>query len=590
MSLQAGNLQLAVQGNGIFSPNGDGNQDTLTFETTVMEPEGLDTWDMQIVSAEDPDDLVRRFSGTGSVPETITFDGENRRGRATADGTYRAQLSAQYVNGNIVESEPVEFRIDTQAPQARVQARTAPENTKPGAPFVFGGTDKPRVEFDVTLTEGEDWTAVVETPEDSMRGTLARYGFTGPEFSYTWNGTGPEGNEMPDGVYNLTLRARDEAGNLGTSNTVRVRKFTRDTPIGLEIDGDLVRANAGEENRTVTIRPQFEVAELIDEFLLEIKNDDGFVVRSLYKSAPFESFEWDGQNNAGDVLEEGNYTVDFQVIYYHGNKPEVSSRGPIALKRGPTEEPTTPPDVRLAAEPVPFSPDGDGYQDTVQFELEANSTDPVQSWELAIVDPAGNLFRTFSGEGDPPQFIRWNGRAEDGELVQAASDYTAELTVTDENDLSDSAETRVTTDVLVFRDDQGRLLINVPSIHFAGFSADLFEVERSKLEQNLTTLRRLSEILQRFPEYGITVEGHAAHIFFEEGRQKRIEQEEVLLPLSQNRAQEVKEALIILGVERDRMETRGVGGRNPVVPHSNREELWKNRRVVFILEAEDRGE
>jgi outer membrane protein OmpA-like peptidoglycan-associated protein len=38
------------------------------------------------------------------------------------------------------------------------------------------------------------------------------------------------------------------------------------------------------------------------------------------------------------------------------------------------------------------------------------------------------------------------------------------------------------------------------------------------------------------------------------------------------------------------MDTRGVGGSNPVVPHSNREELWKNRRVVFILEAEDRGE
>lgn len=587
LSLTAGDVQIAVEGNGYFSPNGDGSKDTVTFTTEVAEPEGLESWEIAVAPADEPDDPSRTITGSAPVPGTVTFDGRNARGARLPDGEYQVTISVTYENGTRVGSEPRPIVIDTQAPQAGISASTQPEATRPNAPLVFGGENKQAVQFNVRLTEGEPWAATIETPEGTLTGRLADYGFAGPNFEFTWEGNGPEGDELPDGIYTVTLEATDRAGNTGTSNSVRVRKFTRGTPIDVSLEGDEFSPNDDGRNETIMIRPEFEVAELIDQFLLEVKNSDGFVVRSLYRTAPFDSFEWDGTNNAGGGVQEGDYYVDFQIVYHHGNRPRVEDVGPINLDRGPTEAETTPPNVQLSAEPLPFSPDGDGYRDSVQLRLSAASIDAIRDWELRVLDPAGNTFRTWSGEGEPPRFIDWSGEAADGELVQPASVYRAELSVTDVNDNTGTAETSLPVDVLVFRDEQGRVLINVPSIHFAGFSSDLFGVEQERLDQNIRTLRRVAEVLQRFPEYHITIEGHAAHVYYENEQRMEREQEEELLPLSRDRARAVFHALVLLGLDRERMTVTGVGGSDPVVPHSDRENLWKNRRVLFILERNE---
>ena len=62
------------------------------------------------------------------------------------------------------------------------------------------------------------------------------------------------------------------------------------------------------------------------------------------------------------------------------------------------------------------------------------------------------------------------------------------------------------------------------------------------------------------------------------------EQRDVLLPLSAARAEAVKRELVALGVSgTDRITTDGVGGASPVVPFSDEQNRWKNRRVEFIL-------
>jgi outer membrane protein OmpA-like peptidoglycan-associated protein len=45
----------------------------------------------------------------------------------------------------------------------------------------------------------------------------------------------------------------------------------------------------------------------------------------------------------------------------------------------------------------------------------------------------------------------------------------------------------------------------------------------------------------------------------------------------------VKAALVERGMSDDRISTLGRGGRDPVVPHTDLENRWKNRRVEFIL-------
>ena len=56
------------------------------------------------------------------------------------------------------------------------------------------------------------------------------------------------------------------------------------------------------------------------------------------------------------------------------------------------------------------------------------------------------------------------------------------------------------------------------------------------------------------------------------------------MPLSKERANAVRDALIARGIAAGRMKTEGFGGYRPVVPHSDLQNRWKSRRVEFILE------
>ena len=586
MSLRAGDVMLSVQNEDtIFSPNGDGIQDTLTVGIEVLEPEGIDTWEIEVAPRDDPASVLASLTGTDSVPATVTYDGRNMGGNVLDDGVYSALMTIQYDNGNVVSSEPIGFIVDTTEPSAQVSANTLPQATDREDPLVFGGTNKQALEISARISDEPEWYAVISSEEQQLRAPIGEYGLSGPQFTVEWDGTMPDGSEAPDGIYSLYLESTDRAGNSGRSQELRVRRDTRETPIDLEIEGAVITPNDDGIDETVTIVPQFEVAEGIDEFLLEIRNERGQIVRTQYKRSPFESFEWGGENNAGGIVDSGDYTVDFRIIYYNGNEPEVTGVGPINVDTtAVTEEPeATPPNIRVDAGPLPFSPDDDGENDQLRIRLTTRSLTPITRWSVRILDPTGKLFREWSDSGEPPSILRWNGRARDGELVQSAETYTVVFLVEDSEGFVVTEETDVPIDILVMKEGD-RYRIRVPSIHFAPYTADLFDVEQVLLNENLQTLRRLATILERYPDREITIEGHAVHIFWEPGPRKDREQEQVLIPLSRNRAREVKEAMIILGIDNERMNVVGYGGSRPVVPHSDEDDRWKNRRVEFVLE------
>lgn len=587
LSLRAGDVRITTPAeDAVFSPNGDGNQDTLPFSVSVEEPEGIDSWGIEV---QDPDlrsAVVRSMTGEAPVPRRGRFDGRDDEGMVLPDGTYEVTGYVRYENGNVVTSETREFVIDTAAPQARVSVDSAPEGAVSGAPLVFGGTNKPELELTAGIDPDVDWIASIEAPGGTtVEANIAEYGFEGPDINVRWDGTGLEGEEVPDGTYRLQLRATDRAGNVGRTRQVAAIKDTRPRPIDLVVDSNVINTYEDEQNE-VTIRPQYEVEEYIDDFLLEIRNEDGELVRTIYRNRPFDEFTWRAENNAGGPVAEGEYTVDFGIIYYNGDEPQITGVGPIYVDRTRPEpqRPHTPPDIDMSVSPLPFSPDNDGMNDTLTINLEALSSLPIEEWSVEISDPRENGFKSWSGTGEPPERLLWNGRADDGELVQSAVDYQAVFRVEDSEGNVVEVERVIPTDILVMQDGDV-IRIRISSIHFAPFSADLFAIEVDRQDENFRILRRLATILSRYPDYEILIRGHANHILYEDPELKRQEQEMTLIPLSRNRAQAVKEALIILGIDRDRMSVEGVGGAQPVVPFSDKDNVWKNRRVEFILES-----
>ncbi|MDA3948581.1 MAG: OmpA family protein, partial [Spirochaeta sp.] len=182
-------------------------------------------------------------------------------------------------------------------------------------------------------------------------------------------------------------------------------------------------------------------------------------------------------------------------------------------------------------------------------------------------------------EGAPPQRIRWDGRARNGEQVLSAETYRWRLEVADVLGNTTVREGDLPVDVLV-EPYQGGYRIQVPSITFPPNSAELrFNGDNEVAAQNQRVIERIVEILSRFPEYSIVVEGHAVNI---SGTER--EQEQELIPLSRRRAQAVRDALIDRGVPATIVDAVGRGGAVPIVDHADEEMRWKNRRVDFILQ------
>lgn len=251
------------------------------------------------------------------------------------------------------------------------------------------------------------------------------------------------------------------------------------------------------------------------------------------------------------------------------------------------------PKLKIVVSPQYFSPDGDGDHDELYVALSAECEAPMKSWSFIVKDPqSGRDFWVVSGKETLTEKLVWNGKSKNGELVQSATDYPYEFKVTDEKGLSNSIKGFVQVDVLVIRDGE-RVKLQVPSIIFRSDAADFKSdaelqanpdwdgatrgLDQHTIENNLRVLSRISEILKKFREYNITIEGNANNLSGSDA-----EEEEVRL-LSEQRAKFVRDWLIKDGVSASHLSAHGNGSKNPVTRSTKIEEKWKNRRVEFIL-------
>lgn len=267
---------------------------------------------------------------------------------------------------------------------------------------------------------------------------------------------------------------------------------------------------------------------------------------------------------------------------------------PIEVPTSPPQEPPAPPPPPPPAEPAApelsvsispryFSPDNDGEADELSIAISCKDVSPIREWKMEIREPQPPylLFSEWSGKGSPPASIKWNGSSSKGELVQSASDYPYTMTVTNIHGKSAVREGIIEVDVLVIREGN-QLRVQVPSIVFGSNSSGFAGLDSDILARNDAILRRIALVLNKFSSYRINVEGHANLTAATESARK-LEQEQELLPLSEQRARHVVDYLVRLNVNRSRLTPIGIGGARPVASYEDRDNWWKNRRVEFIL-------
>lgn len=511
-----------------------------------------------------------------ALPAQISWNGLSSSGSRLSDGLYSAILETESTNGSKASAVSQIFEMDSVAPQIKVSV-----------PYTLfspdGDGNKDTLPVKVQSSKEEKWTATLANSKNKIVKTFA---WKGQIPSFEWDGTDESGNKVADGSYKLSFASIDAAGNKASAEIDGIKVDSRETKAYVTTDLDAFSPN-GDGNFDIqkfTIRTS--LAEGISEWKFSIVSAEGKVVRQWTNADSKDLpaiINWDGTDSSGKIS-EGAFTGNLSLQYEKGNTLDAVSSAFICT--------VTPPIARVDTYPRYFSPDNDGEDDDLYIKLTGNSAVPLKNWSFQINDPQnGKTFWSVSGKSTITERIVWDGRGNNGELVQSAMDYPYVFVVTDTLGMTSRVEGKISVDVLVIR--LGDILkMAVPSIIFRSDAAD-FKTEgeikggitAAQRDNNERVLKRIAEVLNKFKNYTVTIEGHANNVSGTETEENQdtTQYGKALKPLSQERADFVKNELKKHGVDSSRLTAVGRGGSQPVVARSDKDNWWKNRRVEFIL-------
>jgi len=200
--------------NAIFSPNGDGILDTVTFKPVLSDRYRIDTWDLVVQTVKG--DTAKRFRGRRYLPPSIEWDGKPQNAtELLPSDTYIYFLKVIYRSGVNTYTFKKKLVLDNDPPEITVEI----------SPNIFSpdgdGVDdtlfiKPKIE---DLTPIINWKATVFDANGNTFKTFS--GENIPKEEIGWNGISDTGQLVDSGEdYYFIMEAQDSGYNKGISNKI----------------------------------------------------------------------------------------------------------------------------------------------------------------------------------------------------------------------------------------------------------------------------------------------------------------------------------------------------------------------------------
>ena len=285
-------------GTGSFSPNGDGSRDTMPLALRLSESAG---WTLRIVNKKGSEKASA--SGTGDRA-SLTWAPDPG---TVSDGTFTWQLTAIDAWGNTLQTSGP-LVVDTQAPDLTVSGSS--DAVTSFTPNGDGSSDE--VAFQVGASEHGQVTATV-SPDGGKAIDTQSVLVSGSPAPLAWDGRKSNGAYAPDGRYDVSFVAVDDAGNSSkaTVRTVDAYGALRETASSriafYPQDGDRLA-------RTTVFSFQLLSPATVT---WTVVNGKGEVVKTIASDAAMDagahSFRWNGRGDDGSYVKRGSYWTVVQA-------------------------------------------------------------------------------------------------------------------------------------------------------------------------------------------------------------------------------------------------------------------------------------
>ncbi|UCF97744.1 MAG: OmpA family protein [Spirochaetaceae bacterium] len=389
----------------IFSPNNDGNKDTLPIELTgsqevLWSASITDTGGQQIAS----------FTWENSAPASFEWKGTNDEGILSPDGVYSYRISATDQAGNSNEATIDNILINTQATPINITI-----SDSYFSPNGDGSKDAIQFTLEVPVTTGiENWKLEVVGGAGQVGRT-----FSGTQTiakTVAFDGRDDNGNVLPEDTYSGQLEVLYVNGNNPTAESPQ---FTIDLTVpSATVSADLaIFSPDGDGNKDVVTLYQETSEEILWSGTIE--NIDGRGVRTYsWRGRADAKIEWGGRADSGELVADGIYIYSLKATDRAGNSG--------ASKKVRFEINTQATEVFLSADLSVFSPNADGIKDRITIQPKLKVTEGVSRYEMRILDARNQILRKVEGQNRPPQDFAWDGLDGSGRRL-ADGAYQAEL-------------------------------------------------------------------------------------------------------------------------------------------------------------------
>ena len=539
-----------------FSPNGDGIKDTITVTFGQNTEKGLTGW--AVTMADKSGKIILSHEGVEAGIYEAVIDGNGAQGEKLPEGSYNVGFSSEYENGvRIVKNESVYLDITPPAVKFNVENPVFSPN---------GNGSKDTTEISMKSNKIVNWSGAITNSEGDV---IVETSSKDTTSLVVWDGKDQDGEDLPDGDYYLETYFEDLAGNPLKPEKQKIVIDRNDKKAYLVNIPGAERDERGLEG-IAFFSVESDYKDGIDRWSFNVKDGEGNI---LYEDAGSETLP-DMITVEGDPsdADEGTYRVSFEAVYTNGS---------VSRDEFDFFHDLTPPVVSVDITSTPFAVNGrelEGEVDIVPFVEDESG---IYSWSMDIIY-SGNKIDTINGKEVPGDGIKWYGKGSTSERAESKKEFTASLSITDMNGNTAAMDSNFSIDIIAYVEN-GKYYLMVPDIIFSAYKSSLDSRGRETGEKNLQTVKKVSELFKKYPEYTIVLEGHALNVFQGTSSAKEKKEEGVLLPLTQKRAESVRKALIREGVPEDKIVIEYFGGKFPVEPVKDMKNRWKNRRVEFVI-------